>query len=63
MTPDQYRTAIAKLGLSQRGAALFLGVNERTSRSWASGQSRIPVAVAKLLNVLIENKIKLEIVD
>jgi DNA-binding transcriptional regulator YiaG len=56
MTPDQYRTAIAKLGLSQRGAALFLGVNERTSRAWASGQSRIPVAVAKLLNLLIEQQ-------
>jgi DNA-binding transcriptional regulator YiaG len=54
MTPAEYRTAIAKLGLSQRGAALFLGVNERTSRSWASGQSRVPVAVGLLLNLLIE---------
>ena len=41
MTALQYGAAIAKLGLSQRGAA-FLGVDERTSRKWIAGDSRIP---------------------
>lgn len=35
MTPDEYRTAIAALKLSQRAAARVLGVDERTSRRYA----------------------------
>lgn len=32
MTANQYRDAIEKLGLSQRGAGKFLGVDELQSR-------------------------------
>lgn len=32
MTPKQYADAIERLGLSQRGAGKFLGVDEHTSR-------------------------------
>lgn len=53
MTPKQYATIIEKLGLSQRGAAAFLGVNERTSRSWIQGRSPIPLATAKLLRLMV----------
>lgn len=35
MTPDQYRQALADIGLSQRRAAKLLGINERTSRRYA----------------------------
>lgn len=35
MTTDEYRTAIAALGLSQVGAAKVLGIHERTSRRYA----------------------------
>lgn len=60
MTQTQYREAIAKLGLSQRGAAAFLGVDERSSRRWAAGDAAIPEAVAKLLRLMIRLKIKPE---
>jgi DNA-binding transcriptional regulator YiaG len=53
VTPNQYRTAIAKLGLSQRGAAAFLKVGERTSRRWALGESPIPEGYAKLLRLMV----------
>jgi DNA-binding transcriptional regulator YiaG len=53
MTANQYRAAIEKLGLSQRGAARFLGVDERSSRRWALGESAIPEAVAKLLRLMV----------
>ena len=53
MTPHQYATAIAKLGLSQRGAARFLGVGERTSRRWIAGEAPVPQAVAMLLRLMI----------
>jgi hypothetical protein len=36
MTPDAYRAAIAALNLSQRAAARVIGVNERTSRTYAA---------------------------
>ena len=53
MTPKQYADAIARLGLSQRAAGSFLGVDERQSRRWIAGDARIPEAVAKLLRLMI----------
>lgn len=53
MSPNQYRTAIEKLGLSQRAAGAFLGVDERTSRRWAGGEAEIPEAVGKLLRLMV----------
>jgi DNA-binding transcriptional regulator YiaG len=53
MTANQYRTAIEKLGLSQRGAADFLDIDERQSRRWAAGDARIPESAAKLLRLMI----------
>lgn len=58
MTPKQYAEAIERLGLSQRGAAEFLGVNERTSRHWIAGDSIVPLSVAKLLRLMIKLNVK-----
>jgi hypothetical protein len=51
MTPAEYRTAIAALGLSQVKAAKLFGAGPRTSRRWALGESPIPrsVEIALLL--------------
>lgn len=54
MTPQEYRDAIAALGLTQVGAARFLGVNEKTSRDWADlRMSGPPEPVARFLLFLI----------
>lgn len=58
MTPNQYRAAISALGLSQAGAAAFLGVSLRTSQGWALDEHPIPEAVAKLLRLMIRLKVK-----
>lgn len=58
MTPLQYRAAIKKLGLSQRQAATFLGVGERTSRRYAAGDFDIPEATAKLLRLMVRLGLK-----
>ncbi len=58
MTPKQYADAIERLGLSQRGAGRFLGVDERTSRKWIAGDARIPESAAKLLRLMVRLKIK-----
>jgi DNA-binding transcriptional regulator YiaG len=60
VTAMQYRAAIEKLGLSQQGAARFLGAGERTSRRWALGEARVPESVALLLRLMIRLKIKPE---
>jgi DNA-binding transcriptional regulator YiaG len=58
MTPKQYAEAIERLGLSQRGAGKFLGVDERTSRKWIAGDARIPESAAKLLRLMVHLKLK-----
>lgn len=60
MTADQYRSAIEAIGLSQRSAAKFLGVTERTSRRWALGEMPPPIYVAKLLRLMIRLNLKPE---
>lgn len=57
MTPKQYADAIERLGLSQRAAGAFLGVDERQSRRWIAGDARVPEAVGKLLRLMIKLKI------
>jgi DNA-binding transcriptional regulator YiaG len=53
VTPDEYRAAIESLGLSQVAAARLLGVDDRTSRRWASGERDIPPPAQRFLRYLI----------
>lgn len=57
MTPKQYADAIERLGLSQRAAGKFLGIDERTSRKWIAGDARIPESAAKLLRLMVRLKL------
>ena len=56
MTADEYRNAIARLELSQVAAARLLGVDDRTSRRWATGERDVPGPAARFLNYLIATK-------
>lgn len=58
MTPDQYRAAIAKLGLSQHRAADWLGISRRASQGYALGEARVPEPIAKLLRLMIKLGLK-----
>jgi hypothetical protein len=42
MTPNQLRSALAQLGLSQRAAARLLDIDERTMRKYVAGDLAIP---------------------
>jgi DNA-binding transcriptional regulator YiaG len=53
MTPDEYREAIQRLGLSQQKAAALLGVHAVTSRRWASEARDIPPTVDRFLRLII----------
>jgi DNA-binding XRE family transcriptional regulator len=45
MTASQLQRAIERAGLSQRGAAKALEINERTMRKYVAGDSKIPKTV------------------
>ncbi len=57
MTANQYRAAMDKLGLSQAGAAEFLGIGIRTSHGYANGEA-IPEPIAKLLRLMVRLELK-----
>ena len=46
MTPEEYRAAIATLGLSQLAAGRWLGVSPKTAQNYASKGPSGPAAVA-----------------
>lgn len=54
MTPEEYRSAIQKLGLSQVSAARVLRINERTSRRYARGETSIGRRVREDLEAMME---------
>lgn len=55
MTPDEYRAALERLGMTQVGFARLVGSGERSSRRWA--EQGAPGAVAILLRLLDAGKI------
>jgi transcriptional regulator with XRE-family HTH domain len=57
MTPDQYRNAISRLGLTQAQAAAFMGISIRTSHGYANGET-IPRVVELLLKAMLRWDIK-----
>lgn len=52
MTPDQFRTELERLGLTQVGAARVMGYDPRTVRRWASGSLEVPRVVELLLPLM-----------
>ena len=53
MSPRQYERAITALGLNQASAGRFLGVSERTSRRYVSGDAEIPASSVMLLRLMM----------
>lgn len=57
MTADEYRAAIARLGLTQIGAGEVLGVSPRTAQTYAAEGPSGPAALAiRLLLALPKEK-------
>jgi DNA-binding transcriptional regulator YiaG len=64
MTATQFRQVLDELGLSQRGFAAWLGVNEKTARDWADTRREGPPApVAKLLLLMLAKGLSPDQVD
>jgi len=57
MTPADFRAALARLALTQSGAASVLGVTDRAIRMWLTGARSVPAPVAKLMRLMADGKI------
>jgi len=51
LNPDQFRAALADMGLSQAGFARFAMVDARTVRRWCDGTRAVPGPVVALLRL------------
>lgn len=57
MTADEFRRLIARVGLSQEQAGVFMGRSKRQGQRWANGDP-IPESVAKLLRLIVMLKLE-----
>ena len=55
LTSDEYRKAIASLGLKQYQAGSFLGYTARTSQAWANDERAVPKVVAMFLRLMLKH--------
>ena len=62
MTKDEYRQALAALGLAQEEVGRLLGVDGRTARRWAAGEVDVPGPVEMHIRLWIERPEILEVV-
>lgn len=60
MTRDEYRDALAKLGLAQEEVGRLLGTGGRTARRWATGEVEVPGPVETHIRLWLERP---EIID
>lgn len=63
MTPAQFKTAIAKLGLSQERAGLWLGRSERAGQRYAARNGTVDPTAAKLIKLALALGLTAEEVD
>jgi len=56
MTPEELRAFLQKHGLSQRGAARQIGIDERTMRRYCAGELPVPRVVEMALLWLSEQR-------
>jgi DNA-binding transcriptional regulator YiaG len=57
MTSDQFRAALADLGLSQAGFARLAMVDARTVRRWCDGTRAVPGPVVALLGMMDKQRL------
>lgn len=55
MTPDEFRHALKRLGLSQARAARFLGVNVSTVERWTAGIVEVSPTAERFLRLYEAN--------
>ena len=62
MTVEQYRAALTRLGLAQEEVGRLLGVDPRTARRWALGESDVPGPVRAMVTLWLSRPELLDVV-
>jgi hypothetical protein len=57
MLPDEYAKALERLGFSNRGFCIWIGVTERAGRLWKSGDAPVPATLAAFLRLALRLKL------
>lgn len=57
MTPQQFKTAIATVGLTQEAAGVFFGYSKRPGQAWALGERAVPWPVQCALEFMVKHKL------
>ena len=57
MTPNELRGILREIAWSQKYLGRHLGVGERLSRYWASGQIEVPFEVRGWLRMVVNRKV------
>jgi hypothetical protein len=60
LSPEQFAYALSRLGLNHNEAGEWLGLNSRQGRRYANGELEIPVAVSKLVTLMMRLGLKPE---
>jgi hypothetical protein len=58
MTADDFKTAIAKVGLTQEASGEFFGKYKRLGQGWATGERPVPFLVQHCLEFMVANEIQ-----
>jgi hypothetical protein len=56
MNKVEFKIAIQILGMSQQKAGVWCGYSPRTGQGWALGEREIPIAVARLLRMMVRHR-------
>lgn len=60
LTPEQFAYALSEFGLDHNEAGEWLGLNGRQGRRYANGELEIPIAVSKLVTLMMRLGLKPE---
>lgn len=52
MDADAYRVALERFGFAQEGFAVAMGYSGRAGQRWATGEAKVPGAVAVVVRLL-----------
>jgi len=60
LSPEQFAYALTRFGLNHNEAGAWLGLNSRQGRRYATGELEIPIAVSKLVTLMMRLGLKPE---
>jgi DNA-binding transcriptional regulator YiaG len=58
LTPKQWKSLLPKLGMTQESSGVTFGYSKRTGQAWATGETKLPLPVQLIAQLMIEKGLK-----